>query len=152
MRVLKNWKDKYKFKLKAKVRKQLRKELEDKFSKGILEKDNEINNLHEHYKREIERVRIQEANKWKALLNERDDEIRYLREDKERRREAINKFEKMVQDFENMYTTTRIEIQAAGEYQKKADQKLLKGSFEWDSFTKNYKKIFPKVQDRLMEE
>src|SRR4030043_2059049 len=141
MKIIKNWKNKRRLKWQADIRKQYRKEFEDKLKKSEFQKDYEcelkltdkdklMDALHEHYKKEIETVRIQTDTKWKALLDERDAEIDKLRKEKESNREFLNKFAKMVQDFELTYTTTRIELEGAGEYMQKAQQKLLRGPGE----------------------
>jgi hypothetical protein len=162
MKLLKKWRQDWRIKFKARIRKEYRKKFEKKLREEMLVisdsrdaaialKDKEISELHLHYKREIEIVRTQEANKWKTLLEERDSEIHRLRKEKEERREAILKFEQMVQDFETSYTSTRVKIGAAGEYVKKAEQSLLSSSGEWDSFTNIYRKQFPKIQEQLKE-
>jgi hypothetical protein len=174
MKVFNGWRYKRKFKKEADLRKIYRKDYAKKLHEKVVEfdknkeiykqeflKDKDIyiiecnkekDNLHEHYKKEIETVRFQTDTKWKELLNERDVEIDKLRKEKESNREFLNKFAKMVQDFELTYTTTRIELEGAGEYMQKAQQKLLRGPGEWESFTATYKKEFPKIQERLKEE
>jgi hypothetical protein len=163
MKIIKNWRNKRRLKWQADIRKQYRKEFDLKSKKSEFQKDYEcelkltdkdklMDALHEHYKKEIDMIRTQTDTKWKVLLDERDAEIDKLRKEKESNREFLNKFAKMVQDFELTYTTTRIELEGAGEYMQKAQQKLLRGPGEWESFTATYKKEFPKIQEKLKEE
>jgi len=152
MKIIKNWRKKSRVRWQSGIRKQYRKEFELKLQKEIDIKDAAIKNIHVHYKSEIHMVRRQEGDKWKALLEERDDEITKLRENKENIREAVKKFEKMKQDFEETFTVTRLELESAGNYIKKGQQKLLTGSVSWERFSDQYKKTMPKVQDKLMEE
>jgi hypothetical protein len=163
MKLIKNWKNKWRVKFKSKVRREYRKEADEKIAQAIRqneintertlqEKDKEIDKLHEHYKKEIDSVRVQTVNYWKNLLTERDNRIALLENDKLKVREEIQEFKQLVQDFESMYANTKIEIEAAGQYIKKGQQKLLRGSGEWETFTGKYTKALPKIQNKLGEE
>ena len=163
MKIIDNWRKNWKIKYKAKTRKEYRQKYEKKYLEKTsqIEKDKEIfaqakikeiENLHDHYKIEIDQVRIRTENYWKNLLNERDERINSLENDNFKRRESIIKFAQMIQDFETNFTTTKIEVEAAGEYVKKAEQKLLTGSGSWEIFFSKYRKDFPRIQEKLKEE
>lgn len=173
MKLISGWRKKRKLKKEADLRKLYRKDYAKKLHEKVVEfekekelykyefqKDKETyileyhkekENLHEHYKKEIDVVRDQTDNKWRPLLENRDIEIDKLRKDKENRREAIDKFEQMKQDFETTFTLTRIKTMASGELIQKANQSLLSGADEWERFVLDYNRTFPKIQDKLKE-
>ncbi len=122
----------------------------DKEARRIqLDHDAEIAKVRKFFEDEIEAVRIREANKWKVIVNEKEDELIRDRKFIADNKSTYDYLKEREADLEETISSMRIKVQSAGNLTKEVIQTLLSGTERWESYSTRHLKNDSKVLANL---